>query len=443
MFLASLYSLHCSLCGFLKVVAGPGAGKSRVLSSRLAHLLISKRCEPHQILVLSFNHYAAKSLRVKAEKMLANTMNSLNTVKATVSSSEVYCDSFHGFCSVVLKNHGHLLNLGNDLNIADEYEQLKIMTSLLRSRGYKSSNAAMATNLLRRIRFWKESGLGYLGIQREILESWTEKRAYEIYPAYQNELRSRSALDFGDLLLFTLRLFRENPQTLEIYRDKYSHILVDEFQDISPAQYDILRILVVGFLDNTTPFSSSHGRTYVRSETQFNALNGEQLRRSEEYVRKAFSSGSIYNAASFRGNQMNYFRFENPVALNVADVTYSSIDRQFHRIVNVFCAGDDDQSIYGFRGSHIELMRRFRFDFPDAKVLKFDTSYRMPGSLCQMTKSVVDPLPDRISKTLNYDIKTIETGPSLEIKKMSDERCELEWISSYVQNETKGTNFIF
>ena len=283
MFLASLYSLHCSLCGFLKVVAGPGAGKSRVLSSRLAHLLISKRCEPHQILVLSFNHYAAKSLRVKAEKMLANTMNSLNTVKATVSSSEVYCDSFHGFCSVVLKNHGHLLNLGNDLNIADEYEQLKIMTSLLRSRGYKSSNAAMATNLLRRIRFWKESGLGYLGIQREILESWTEKRAYEIYPAYQNELRSRSALDFGDLLLFTLRLFRENPQTLEIYRDKYSHILVDEFQDISPAQYDILRILVVGFLDNTTPFSSSHGRTYVRSETQFNALNGEQLRRSEEY----------------------------------------------------------------------------------------------------------------------------------------------------------------
>ena len=269
------------------------------------------------------------------------------------------------------------------------------------------------------------------------------KRAYEIYPAYQNELRSRSALDFGDLLLFTLRLFRENPQTLEIYRDKYSHILVDEFQDISPAQYDILRILVVGFLDNTTPFSSSHGRTYVRSETQFNALNGEQLRRSEEYVRKAFSSGSIYNAASFRGNQMNYFRFENPVALNVADVTYSSIDRQFHRIVNVFCAGDDDQSIYGFRGSHIELMRRFRFDFPDAKVLKFDTSYRMPGSLCQMTKSVVDPLPDRISKTLNYDIKTIETGPSLEIKKMSDERCELEWISSYVQNETKGTNFIF
>ena len=107
--------------------------------------------------------------------MLANTMNSLNTVKATVSSSEVYCDSFHGFCSVVLKNHGHLLNLGNDLNIADEYEQLKIMTSLLRSRGYKSSNAAMATNLLRRIRFWKESGLGYLGIQREILESWTEK----------------------------------------------------------------------------------------------------------------------------------------------------------------------------------------------------------------------------------------------------------------------------
>merc|ERR1711871_683620 len=133
---------------------------------------------------------------------------------------------------------------------------------------------------------------------------------------------------------------------------------------------------------------------------------------------------------------MNYFRFENPVALNVADVTYSSIDRQFHRIVNVFCAGDDDQSIYGFRGSHIELMRRFRFDFPNAKVFKFDTSYRMPNSLCQITESVVDPLTDRISKVLYNETGRMESGPPLEIKKFSDENCELEWISSHL-NELK------
>ena len=264
---------------FPKVIAGPGAGKSRVLSSRLAHLLLSRRCKPHQILVLSFTHNAAKRLLMRAESMLLNSVSSLHSVESFISSSEVHCNTFHGFCSVVLKNYGHLLNLEKNLKIADEYEQLNIMKFLLKSGGYKSSNSAMATNLLRRIRSWKESGLGYLGVQEDFLKSWTDKRAYELYPVYQRELRSRSALDFGDLLLFTLRLFRENRHVLEIYRDKYYHILVDEFQDISPAQYDILRMLVVGFLDIFS-IDRNGCKTFIGLSASRDTISVNEMRRS-------------------------------------------------------------------------------------------------------------------------------------------------------------------
>ena len=426
------------------MIAGPGAGKSRVLSSRLAHLLLFGRCKPHQILVLSFTHNAAKNLRVKAEKMLLNSVNYLYSVESIVSSSGVYCDTFHGFCSMVLKNHGHLLNLGDDLKIADEYEQLKIMTSLLKRGDYESSNVAMATNLLRRIRFWKESGLGFLGVQQKFLKSWTEKRAYEIYPIYQRELRSRSALDFGDLLLFTLRLFRENRDVLEIYRDKYNHILVDEFQDISPAQYDILRILVVGFLDDVIPISNNGDEPYVRSEFRGNnIINIEGTKKCQENHVKSISTAATFESDTM-GSKSNLVPFESSHKQNVEDAYNNDLNihvrmkqKVVRRTINVFCAGDDDQSIYGFRGSHIELMRRFRFDFPNAKVFKFDTSYRMPNSLCQITESVVDPLTDRISKVLYNETGRMESGPPLEIKKFSDENCELEWISSHL-NELKG-----
>ena len=132
-----------------------------------------------------------------------------------------------------------------DLLIADDSDQMNIMMSLLESRGLPTSSST-ASNILKQIRYWKELGLGYLGVRKKSLKTWTEQRAYDLYPEYQSKLREKRAFDFGDLLLYTLRLFRQYPDVLEVVRSKFKHILVDEFQDVSPAQYDILRMLVVG-----------------------------------------------------------------------------------------------------------------------------------------------------------------------------------------------------
>ena len=113
------------------------------------------------------------------------------------------------------------------------------------SKGLQPSHVT-ATNVLRQIRYWKELGLGYLGVRKSTLKSLTEQRAHGLYLDYQARLQTLNAFDFGDLLLYTLRLFREFPNILEAYRAQYRHILVDEFQDLSPAQYEVLRLLSVG-----------------------------------------------------------------------------------------------------------------------------------------------------------------------------------------------------
>jgi len=336
---------------------------------------------------------------------------------SVATTSGVYCDSFHGFCSSVLRKHISLLKVDHELEIADENVQLKVMTSILESKGYKTSTSS-TMNLLRQIRFWKERGLGYLGIRSEALRSLTEKRAYALYPEYQSKLRAISALDFGDLLLFTLRLFREQPEVLDIYRSRFHHILVDEFQDISPAQYDILRILAVGGIGKYD--SSQH-------------LGGDP---GEGDTGKFIPSkrSSISNLdptwlATPPTPLADEYRINGKAVLSSEQRSNSKQKPEVH----VFCAGDDDQSIYAWRGSQIELMRRFRFDFPNSKVLKFDVSYRMPTTLCKATSIIVDPLAGRIPKQLSTETETLYNGgTSLEVRRLSTEAHELEWIVAYL-----------
>ena len=150
-------------------------------------------------------------------------------------------------------------------------------------------------------------------------------------------------------------LFREHPLILERYRKQYKHILVDEFQDLSPAQYDILRMLSVGSglaripePDDGAPFDSPLP-SYTAKEQLSSLSLGSKIRPiaspflDELYGRSTLASIAFdRNEISPKGN-----------------------------VVNVFCAGDDDQSIYSWRGAQIELMRKFRFDFPDAKILRY------------------------------------------------------------------------
>lgn len=218
------------------IVAGPGSGKTRVMAARLAYLLISGTCSATECLVISFTSSAATNLLEKT-KDICN-----GSVASTVG---VFCDTFHGFCNTVLKDNLHLLMEPKGFYIASDEDQARIMTDLMECNRMPASRAEVK-NILNTIRYWKELGLGYLGIRKNSLQSETEKNAYRLFPLYQSKLKSMSALDFGDLLLSTLRIFREHPEVLDQYRKRFRHILVDEFQDVSRAQYDILRMLVMG-----------------------------------------------------------------------------------------------------------------------------------------------------------------------------------------------------
>ena len=343
------------------LIAGAGSGKTRVLSSRLAYLLMSGICSPSEVLILSFSNNAANNLKARADYLLEDSV---------ATTTGVTCSTFHGFCSEVLRKHIFSLSRRKDLVIADEDDQMRIILDLLRYRG-SSTHRSHAYDILKQIRYWKELGLGYIGIRKSSLKSVVEKEAYDLYPDYQSKLRSVSASDFGDLLLFTFRLFRQYPHILEQYRREYKHIIVDEFQDVSPAQYDILRMLCVG--------------PPVRTQSP---LSSVPFPVTTDGARDR-GSGSGSSADTSFGDV--YANPEDP-----PPATSSLVNK-----VNVFCAGDDDQAIHAWGGTQVDLMRRFRFDFPGAKVIRFSLSYRVPTQLCNAALSVVSSLPDRIPKLLH------------------------------------------
>lgn len=374
------------------IIAGPGAGKTRVLAARLSYLLLNCICSPRDILVLSFTRSGAFNLRDRANQLLEGTV---------ASASEVYCDTFHGFCGSILKKYLHLLSFQKEYMIIDDSYQSKIMKELLMSKGIPHQDSEL---ILRQIRLWKELGLGYVGIRKKSLHTKTELQAYEVFPEYQRKLKTLSYLDFGDLLLNTLKLFRKYPNVLQEYRQRFRHVLIDEFQDVSPAQYDILRMLANGRLQD-----EANGKEALITVNTVNPTTTLKTT-AEEFPPSDFQ---ILNA---------------------------------RQLVTVFCAGDDDQSIYGWRGAQIHLMRRFKYDFPSPRVVHLQTTYRLPDSICSATSTIVEGLADRIPKVLNAnfigayveraseetDNKASES-PTVVIQRFSSERKEVEWIASHVQ----------
>ena len=159
----------------LMVIAGPGSGKTRVLSARMAHLLEAGICTGHEILVLSHTNNAANNIKTRTNRLLENSL---------ASTHGVTCNTFHSLCASILRQYISIMSNRQDLLIADDADQMNIMMSLLETRGLPTSYST-ASNILRQIRYWKELGLGYLGVRKKSLKSWTEQRAYDLYPEYQ------------------------------------------------------------------------------------------------------------------------------------------------------------------------------------------------------------------------------------------------------------------
>ena len=260
----------------LLVLAGAGSGKTRVLVHRIAWLIQERGLSPHSILAVTFTNKAAAEMRQRIEQLLRAPAGSM------------WVGTFHGLAHRLLRTHHELANLPANFQILDADDQLRLVKRILRQLELDDTTwpprQAQAF-----INSQKDEGLRPQHI--ETGGDRYQQTLTEVYREYQAACDRGGLVDFAELLLRSHELWLHQPQLLDHYRRRFRHILVDEFQDISPAQYDILRILVVGFLDNVIPISNNGDEPYVRSEFRGNNIrNIEKAQSCQENHIKSIST---------------------------------------------------------------------------------------------------------------------------------------------------------
>ena len=267
-----------ALEGPVLVLAGAGVGKTRVLTTRIAHLIASKRARPNEILAVTFTNKAAREMRERVA-LLAGGAQEIP-----------WLGTFHSIGAKILRMHAELVGLRSNFTILDSDDQLRLLKQIVQAENLDDKRwpARMLASL---IDGWKNRGLDPGHAPASESAGFAGGRGAKLYDAYQQRLKSLNAVDFGDLLLESLRLFREHADILAGFQRRFRYILVDEYQDTNAIQYLWLRLL-------------------------------------------AGADG------------------------------------------NLCCVGDDDQSIYGWRGADVDNILRFEEDFPGAKVVRLERNYR-------------------------------------------------------------------
>jgi DNA helicase-2/ATP-dependent DNA helicase PcrA len=291
--------------GPLLVLAGAGTGKTRVLVSRLAHILYRRLAWPSQILAVTFTNKAAREMRERVERLVGNAVEGL------------WLGTFHGICNRILRRHAELVGLKPNFTILDDDDQLRLLKQLIEAEGLDEKQ--LPPRLLKgQFDRWKDRG--YVPAKVPDSESgFAEGKGKHLYGLYCTRLLQLNACDFGDLLLHNLTLFTQHEQILQKYQHQFRYILVDEYQDTNVAQYLWLRLLA-----------------------------------------------------------------------------------QKHK--NICCVGDDDQSIYGWRGAEVGNILRFETDFPGAKIVRLERNYRSTPHILGAASGLIAHNESRLGKTLWTDL---------------------------------------
>lgn len=309
--------------GPLLVFAGAGSGKTRVIAHKFTYLTKSKKISPDSIFTVTFTNKAANDMKERIGQILEKDINS------------AWIGTFHSQCNRILRKEIHTIGYKNNFSIYDEDDQCNLIRHILKEfKMYEALYKGIAS----RISFLKSSMI----TPEEFLSSgdgfgFDEKLA-RVYVRYQDELMRSNALDFDDLIMLTIKLFENNPKLLERYQERFSYILVDEFQDTNYAQYCLLKLL-----------ASLHKKICV--------------------------------------------------------------------------VGDDDQSIYRFRGADINNILNFTNDFPDAKLIKLEQNYRSTRNILNVSSAV-------ISKNIKRESKNLWTD------KGCGEKVHFCWLNTY-EDEAK------
>src|SRR6476469_8526604 len=220
-----------TLDGPVLVLAGAGTGKTRVLTTRIAHILNLGRARPSEILAVTFTNKAAREMKVRVGSMVGGVVEGMP-----------WLGTFHSIGVKILRRHAEMVGLKPDFTILDVDDQIRLLKQLLQAEGIDEKRWP-ARVLAQLIDGWKNRGLVPDQVPAGEAASFAGGKGKKLYVAYQERLKTLNATDFGDLLIECIRLFREQPEVLRQYQQRFKYILVDEYQDTNVAQYLWLRLL--------------------------------------------------------------------------------------------------------------------------------------------------------------------------------------------------------
>ncbi len=331
--------------GPLLVLAGAGTGKTRVLTTRIAHILNSRKAWPSEILSVTFTNKAAREMKERIGALVGSGVEGMP-----------WLGTFHSIGARLLRRHAELVGLRSDFTILDTDDQIRLIKQLLEAANIDEKRwpakqfAGMMDN-------WKNRGQLPADVSMADRAAFANGRIPDLYQQYQDRLKTLNATDFGDLLLLCIKLFREYPDVLAEYHRRFKYILVDEYQDSNIAQYLWLRLLAQG-----KPASEA----------------------------------------------------------------------------NLCVVGDDDQSIYGWRGAEVDNILRFEHDFPGATVVRLERNYRSTGHILATAAKLIARNEGRLGKTLRTED---EAGEKVTITGAWDSQEEARLISDEIEAmQSKGEN---
>jgi len=345
-----------TLDGPVLVLAGAGTGKTRVLTTRIAHILNLGRAQPRDILAVTFTNKAAREMKLRVGQMVGQIVEGMP-----------WMGTFHSIGVKILRRHAELIGLKSSFTILDVDDQIRLMKQLLEAENIDEKRWPGRV-LAMLIDGWKNRGLTPDLVPAGEAASFASGKGKKLYLAYQARLKTLNAADFGDLLLENIRLFRENAEILRQYQQRFKFILVDEYQDTNVAQYLWLRLLALAQA-HTTLTSSSPGRA------------------------EGASPGDPYQVGTVPANRDGR---DKPGHDSVGGV-----EREKQK--NICCVGDDDQSIYGWRGAEVDNILRFDHDFPGAKVIRLERNYRSTGHILAAASHLIAHNEGRLGKTLRTE----------------------------------------
>ncbi len=344
-----------ALDGPVLVLAGAGTGKTRVLTTRIAHILSQGRGRPHEILSVTFTNKAAREMKLRLGQMLGQAVEGMP-----------WLGTFHSIGGRILRFHAELAQLKSNFTVLDVDDQVRLLKQLLQAENIDDKRwpARMLAGL---IDGWKNRGLMPSQVPAGEAAIFANGKGGKLYTSYQERLKILNAADFGDLLLENIRIFREHPDVLRQYQHRFKFILVDEYQDTNVAQYLWLRLL---------------------SQAPSNSSNSSLPGSTRQSIDSSEEDGSPGHDASRRPGDDDK---------SVTGPASSAPPK------NICCVGDDDQSIYGWRGAEVDNILRFDHDFPGAKVIRLERNYRSTGHILAVASHLIAHNEGRLGKTLRTE----------------------------------------